>query len=329
MKNIATVFALLILICSPLYSQAEYDTLDTVGGNNAAGETYNENTDQDGHHSSSLEGWLSKLGIRLKKNQQERYNSSLFRDRPSIEFGYFYSSFLSDNIVPSFPKIGALQVGLGYESLRSSHFSEHVRNIQSHYFKFTIMDDNISHKKNVQKDRDKYKMWQVSWNQNNGHGIEFSEDFYLIPYYSFGFTGTHLKYGDNSYTGTHADSAFIKRFNDKFRIGSMVESGIRLKLFQTVSLKTGYTRHIILPGILFWKQSASYCIDVSIMAILDDFVDDLAQNSPYLGTIFKYAIQGGVLYGMTQLRHEKMAWPFNSDAPLYNDSFNFSVSFMF
>lgn len=330
MKNIFTAFILtfLLALSVPLYSQSWPDTNWTGGMALENDTTETVSAEQaEADHRPGVIGWLSQLGIRLK--DQKKVDRRMYSDRPSIEFNYYYSGFKSEAMNSVLGNEGLLQMGIGYEYHSRSGFSEHVKSIQSHYFKLAIMNDDLTYEKKPAAQKGNYNMWQLGWNKNNGHGIEFSEDFYLIPYYSFGFTGTQFKLKDNAFNGSRADSAFLRRFDNKFRLGHMIESGVRVKLFNAVSLKAGYIRNIVLPGVLFWKQSGSYLIDVSAMAILENFTDDITRGSPYMGTIFKYALQGALLYGLTELRHEKMAWPFASEAPLYNDSFSFGLSFMF
>jgi hypothetical protein len=51
--------------------------------------------------------------------------------------------------------------------------------------------------------------------------------------------------------------------------------------------------------------------------------------SPAAAPIVNFVLKNGLSYGMYQLRKEKMNYPFESEAPILNDTFKIGVTFIF
>jgi hypothetical protein len=316
MKNLITIlmfFTLSFFTCD-LYAQSDEDSTETA-------------CDKSGDNVLSVEGLFSKLGIKLKKDKAA--SDIEYRNKPVIEFNYAYPQLRSDKINQTLKNVGSLELGLGYESLYNSYYTERIKEMETSQLKLTFLRDNLSHKKDNDINKGKPEMWRITWGKSSGHGIDMFSGNLFMPYYSYGVTWSNIKFDNVSYTGNRLDSSYMKRFDNVIKFGTTTEAGVKLKLANIIGLKAGYEKSLVFPYVLTWKQGGSYLVDVIAMAMIDNFFDDAVDSSPYAGTICKYVLQGGLLYSMAQLRHEKMAWPFRSAAPLYHDSFTFGVSVSF
>lgn len=304
MKKILAVFLFILMSFSFCDSYAQSDS-----------------TDSDSYGVLSLDGWFSRLGIKLKGGREARglkdnqYN-------PFIELSYSYPELRSNEFNRTFRNTGDLKLSLGHESLHNSRYSEKIKKITNDLFSISYMKGDLSYKKDDDQMKDRVQMWQFGWGTRQGHGFEVYENGLVEPYYYYGINWSDIKFAKVS-------SAYMDRFDERVRFGTTVESGVKLRLNQSFRLNGGYQRNLIFPGVMVWKQSASYLIDVIAMEMLDSFIGKASDNSPYMGTVFRYVLKGGLLCSMAQLRHEKMAWPFNSAAPIYRDSFTLGLSVIF
>ena len=125
------------------------------------------------------------------------------------------------------------------------------------------------------------------------------------------------------------DAETLDLFNNAFRFGTMMESGIRIQFIPLISVNAGYEREIVFPRHLFWKSAGSMAIEWAGIGAIDFFVSEVMDDSPAAGPIINFVLKSGLSYGLYQLRRDKMNWPFESAEPLTLDSWRFGITFTF
>jgi hypothetical protein len=121
----------------------------------------------------------------------------------------------------------------------------------------------------------------------------------------------------------------LEAFNKTFRFGTTTEGGLRIQLVPVIALNAGYERSVIFPRLLVWKFAGSLLIEGVTTGAIDAFVKEIMEESPAAGPIVNFVLKNALSFGMQQLRHEKMNWPFKSVEPLYADSWKVGVTFTF
>jgi len=117
-------------------------------------------------------------------------------------------------------------------------------------------------------------------------------------------------------------------FNKTFRFGSSTEGGIKFQLLKDISIDAGYQRSLIFPRHVFWAWVGSEVVEVAGHWALDRFINEVMRSSPYAGPVVNFVLKNALSYGIYQLRHNEMNWPFNTAAPLSYDQFKFGITFI-
>jgi hypothetical protein len=95
-----------------------------------------------------------------------------------------------------------------------------------------------------------------------------------------------------------------------------------------MSIDASYERSIIFPRHLFWKWTGSVLIEAAGQWAVDGFVDRVLDSAPYAAPIVSFVLKNALSYGMYELRHDKMNWPFDTVSPLAYDQFKVGLTFV-
>ncbi len=169
-------------------------------------------------------------------------------------------------------------------------------------------------------------LWRFGfgWEKGYGYLLGASE---IIPYHASGLEWSRLKMIEQP--GSISDKITTDYYDNSFRFGTHSETGIRINPIKNISLEIGYERAAIFPRLLFWKWAGSALIEVAAQSILDEFIDEVRDASPYAVPIVNALLKGALSYGIYELREEKMNWPFNSTSPIMYNQVKFGITFMF
>ena len=121
----------------------------------------------------------------------------------------------------------------------------------------------------------------------------------------------------------------LETYTGIMRFGQNFESGLKLQVYDPVSITASYSRSIIFPRHLFLQWAVSNMIEGIGQGIVDEFSKAVIKSSPSFGPIVNFVLKTGVSYGFYELRKTKMNWPFNSVSPLMYDSWKVGMSFEF
>ncbi len=297
-RKILIVAFIILSGCFTLFAQNEPDT-------NKSKDTYR-------HH---------------KYRHQERFRfwENEFRGNPTLSLSYGISKISMKDFGSTFAKPGMMELKLGYTHQNSSWNSDNILDYSFRYFYFSNFSADLSGNTPGANEL-KSNLWKFGFGKSEGYGYSLGRAA-IIPYYTYSVDWSKLKMETDPVNSK--DKMLTDLFNNHFRFGTSFEGGVRFQIIQLVSLDISYQRSIIFPRHLFWKWAGSVAVESAGQWLLDEFVDETMNSSPYAAPIVNFVLKNALAYGMYELRHDKMNWPINTVAPLSYDQLKFGVSFVF
>jgi hypothetical protein len=172
----------------------------------------------------------------------------------------------------------------------------------------------------------KSNLWRFGATWSSGYGYDLG-GLSLIFFNSGSLVWSRLDMKD--LPADSLDNYRMERFNNSFRFGTSAEAGIRLKISPFLAIQGDYERSIIFERHLFWKWAGSEIIYLGGLGIIDSFVDEIRDSSPYAVPLVSFVLKGALSYGIYELKQTKMNWPFKTVSPLAYNQFKFGVTIIF
>lgn len=257
----------------------------------------------------------------------EDFDGFEFNGRPTIETPYGVANVGLKSIDKNFMNVGIAELRLGYAKLKN-YKSGNVVKYNNHYLLLSNLSSELNSKSKNLQDLNP-EMWRFGFGSISGYGYSFGNSA-IIPYTSGSFMWTRLNVKDfSAFRMDSTDRKTLELFNESFRFGTITEGGLRVQLAPIISLNAGYERTVVFPRVLVWKFLGSAVIEGIAGGAIDAFVKEIMHNSPAAGPIVNFVLKNALSFGMYQLRHEKMNWPFKSAEPLYTDTWKVGLTFTF
>jgi hypothetical protein len=309
------IFLLSIVFLVPVYSQEK----DTTSANKDT-----VSTDTNEEWETGDYNWGD-----LKDNQWDKIGSHIFdfklKGAPAIEFYYGASKMNLKTISEKFVQPGMLELKIGYTKDRTTDASDYISNYQFAYFHLSNFTPDLGNEKN------NIDMMTNSWRFGlgwaSGYGYRLGCGISITPYHQYSVDWTRV---DMLSAPTNAEDAYVAGlFDNSFRFGNSFEGGVKIKLFNYLGIDAGYERSIVFPRHLFWKWGGGVIIESVGQGLVDKFVDEVLDSSPYAAPIVNFLLKNALSYGLYELRQDKMNWPFETTAPLAFDQFKVGITFEF
>jgi hypothetical protein len=96
-----------------------------------------------------------------------------------------------------------------------------------------------------------------------------------------------------------------------------------------LALHAGYERTVVFPSFKVWYWLLSTIIDRGALVVVDMFVDEVEDASPYAAPVVRFVLEGALQYGFYELRKNEVNWPFDTEPPLAYDMFKLGVTTRF
>lgn len=254
-----------------------------------------------------------------------------FRGRPTIETPYGVANTGLKSIDNDFMKAGIAELRLGYATQKD--VKDNIIKYSNKFLLVSNISNELKSKSNNTTDLNP-EMWRFGFGAIDGYGYGFSNAA-IIPYTSLSFMWTRLDvknlndFKQDTVRFTPAEINNLELFNNSFRFGTMTEGGLRIQVIPLISVNAGYERTVVFPRVLVWKFLGSAVIEGIAIGAINEFVEEIMDNSPAAGPIVNFVLKNALSFGMYQLRHEKMNWPFKGANPLYSDTWKVGVTFTF
>ncbi len=279
---------------------------------------YNFAQDEDSTENNN-EGWNHRHHFRFMMFHDE------FKGDPTISLNYGLSKLSTKNFDESFTKPNLLELKLGYTREYNDDAEENILDYNYKYFYVSNISTDLAGSSSNSSDL-KTDLWRFGFGRSSGYGYKLGSAS-IIPYHTYSFEWSKLNMKDNPLTTN--DQEITNLYYGTFRFGTSAEGGVRFKVIPNLVLEAGYERSIIFPRHIFWKWVGSALIEAAGQWGIDGFVDEILDSSPYAVPVVNFVLKNALSYGIYELRHEKMNWPFDTVAPLSYDQFKFGLTFVF
>lgn len=243
---------------------------------------------------------------------------------PTIIIDYGLSKVSRDKFNGTFANPNLIELKLGY---LQTHMVSAVHEVYSQDMQ-DLFGGNISTKLSGNSGLDQLRTdtWRFGINRMQGYGYSFG-DSKLMFNTEYSFIWSSIEFLDEP-----SDSAaknIADMYNKKFKFGTSAAANIQLNFTPNIGINAAYERAIVFQKHLVWKWLGSQIIELASTFALNNFTDDLIDRAPAVAPIANFVLKSALYYGLYELRHKKMNWPFQTEAPISFDQFKFGFVFSF
>ncbi|NUN07570.1 MAG: hypothetical protein HUU54_00160 [Ignavibacteriaceae bacterium] len=249
-------------------------------------------------------------------------------DQPAIRASYGLNRTSVKDFTTTFGDVRSLEARIGYVDVdpyrKNSYLVDYEFNYFNYYRGASSIDKRVSTGNEITAELVRLG---VGWEKGIGYRIG---DAALIPYTSYAIGWTKANIQNIPVAGISAlESERLNFYHDKYKFGVKTESGIILQPIRNVSVSAAMEKSLIYPRILTWKMGGSYMVEGIGQHMIDEFMEKVIDNSPFVAPILNVALKSALTYYLFEMRREEMNFPFEGVAPLYHEDFKLSVNFIF
>jgi opacity protein-like surface antigen len=248
-----------------------------------------------------------------------------FSGNPTITANYGFSKTSLKDFNESFSKPNLVELKLGYTHQRSTNEEDNILKYNYKYFYVSNISVDLANNSTGSADL-KTDLWRFGFGRSTGLGYKLGSAA-IIPYHSYSFEWSKLRMEDTPLNTD--DKNMTDLYNQSFRFGNSTEGGIKFQFIPNMSVDASYERSVIFPRHIFWAWTGGVVVEAAGQWAIDSFVNEILDSSPYAAPIVNFVLKNALSYGLYELRHDKMNWPFNTAAPLSYDQFKVGVTFVF
>jgi hypothetical protein len=172
--------------------------------------------------------------------------------------------------------------------------------------------------------------WHAGCAWEDGLGYKFgssadSPTLALLSSEGVQWTGLSMREGITN----SADSALWGMYEEGVRFGTRSSAVVRLRITPMLCLDGSYERSVVYRRHKFWPWLVSAAVEGAGQWCVDEFVDRILDSSPAAAPIVNFVLKNAVAYGVYELRKKDGNWPFASEAPMSNETFQVGLTFVF
>ncbi|MFN3693579.1 MAG: hypothetical protein ACK4UV_01110 [Ignavibacterium sp.] len=252
------------------------------------------------------------------------------KSRPAISLNFGLAQIDRKNLNKDFVNPNLLELKLGYIRDKTAWGKDDIVKYGYKNLFLSNESNKLSGKESAGSEIES-DMWRFGFERTTGYGYRLGETSAIILYngYTLNWSRIDFNYPDILTLLPDPEIEILNLYDETFRFGTSGVGGIRIKMIDNLVLDASYERSIVFQRHLFWKWAGSAIIESAAQGILDKFIDEIFESSPYAGPVVSFVLKNAMSYGIYELRKEKMNWPFNSEAPLTYDQFKFGLTFVF
>jgi hypothetical protein len=246
------------------------------------------------------------------------------KGKPFIELGFGRADSKINTLNENLHKNGLAQVKLGYRTQTPIDSCEKLLKYSNHFAELSFLQDNIW-KDNSTSDL-KTETLRFGFGWESGYGYDLGRSALLLTN-TFGVNWNRLRVMDP--VSSMADYQKLALYDDAYRFGISHEANIRLQLIPELSVNASYEKNAVFQRVLFWKLSASVLTEAIADGLVNEFIKEVKDSSPFAAPILSFVLKSGVAYGFSELRKEHMNVPFGGEDPLMLATYKFGLTFNF
>ncbi|HRP01713.1 MAG TPA: hypothetical protein PLE30_03600 [Candidatus Kapabacteria bacterium] len=164
--------------------------------------------------------------------------------------------------------------------------------------------------------------WRFGFGLNDGYGINLLDN---RLYFNHSTALTWIRIDVDYFSGNENDIDFIKRFDERFKFGSLYKTGLTYQLYDVLNLEINYEHAYYFPDFQFIPWFGSFIVDNIIQRGPELFEKELEatfKNSyPFIKMIYKNIAS----FILTELRRYDGYAPFPSEHTLNYDTFKIGI----
>lgn len=251
-------------------------------------------------------------------------------DRPLIELNYGLGKPSNKNFNSNFARSGMIELKLGYSTIYNE-FDDQIIKFKDKFILLSRISDKLN-AEDAGANEVTTEIYKFGFGHRKGYGyalggvdvIFYNQNTYDWSQLSdFNYPTSPVALSSGS------DLKILNRYYDNFRFGTGAEGGVKFEIASLVSLNASYEALIIFPRYMIWKHLGSFIVENAGMVLIDEFVEEITERTPFAGPIINFLLKSGYSYGFYLLKKDKMNWPFNTETPLTHESFKIGVTFTF
>jgi hypothetical protein len=248
----------------------------------------------------------------------------LFRNQqPTISTSFGFTESSVNGLTQSFASPRTFELKLG--GARISEEPEGILHMRHNSFMFANLTNAVGGKSSTEINTDIWR-FGFEWDKGYGYGSTDSPAPSVLLMHSDGVHWSKLRVKGNP--GVSADAELLSLY-EAFRFGTKTEATVSVRVAPLVALNAGYERSAMFRRHLVWGWLGSVALESGVGWALDKFIDRIVDASPAAAPIVNFVLKNGLSYGVYQLRKERMNYPFESEAPILNDTFKIGITFIF
>lgn len=265
-----------------------------------------------------------------KWSWDDDFDFGFSKSRPAISLNYGLAQMDRKDVISDFVKPNLLDLKLGYIKERQA-FGKDDLVLLTYRNVYVANESNKLAGNKTNGLEIESEMWRVGFERNRGYGYKLGENSSIILFngYTLNWSRVDFNYPLILTLTTNPDFETLNMYDESFRFGTSGSGGISFKVINNLMLDASYERSIIFQRHLFWKWAGSAIIESAAQGLLDKFIDEIFESSPYAGPVVSFVLKNALTYGVYELRKDKMNWPFKSESPLTYDQFKFGLTFIF
>ncbi|MGB2696343.1 MAG: hypothetical protein WBD28_00625 [Candidatus Zixiibacteriota bacterium] len=274
--------------------------------------------------SFSLTAVAKEFTIKVEEEEEDESLLEIYHS-PTISLCYGLSTIKLKDLNRSFADPGLAEIKLGFSSKEPKYDPENIFKYDYIYFSVTNMSTDLTGESNsgeIETD-----LWRLGLGREDGYGYGLGKSS-ITPYNSSGIGWSRLKLKDKE-VHPSSDIALLSLWDDSFRFGTRTEAGVKIQFMPILAFDAGYERAVVFSRFVFWEAVLSMVLEDGAQFLLDQFINEIGESSPYAMPVVSFFLKNGLSYAVYELRKDKMNWPFDSAPPLCNDSFKFGLTFEF
>ena len=249
-----------------------------------------------------------------------------WKKKPSISLNYGFSQLKRKDVEAPFADNNLIDLKLGYTSKNTSRFANYIERRRNKYFIITYNSTELGGGSGTSSDIETNN-WRLGLGSSSGYGYKLGKEASVTPFFGSSMDWTNINFKNDSLSSE--DKRIAGLYDETFRFGSSIDMGINIQATRLITFQASYERAIVYERHLFWKWAGSGIIELAAHGLLDVFIKEILKSTPAAGPVVFLILKSALGYGLYELRHEKMNWPFSSAPPVAFDNIKFGVTFVF
>ena len=244
--------------------------------------------------------------------------------RPFVEGIYGIGEPKHTKFTDSFSKFGLIEARVGYSEIKKYRKTMWELDERFAFGNYLSSDADFLEDKSGNIKSEAYRF---GFGNRLGYGYKLGP-VALIPYNQNQFIWTKLMTTRPEDISLE-DNDILDRYEGTYRFGVSTEGGVKLEMFEFLSVVASYELAVVYPRVIFWPWLGSYVIMQTGLGVVSVFSEDIVKSSPLLGPIIYFLLKNGISYAFYTGLQDRMNWPFESETPLTMQSVKLGASIKF